>query len=187
MSESHGKEIKCKPEYIVVVDSRGEPLGEEEKQKCHDGKGILHGGFLVMVFNHQNELLLTRRSRFKRLWPHFWDGTVASHYHPRKSREETVKNRILQEIGVPCRELDYLFKFHYQETYRDVGSENEICDVYTVNNVSMKTLALNTAEISEHKFLALEEIMKEMDQNPGIFTPWFLVSFRKYLNYSSAD
>lgn len=38
-------------EHIVIIDEKDNCIGEEEKEKCHDGNGILHRGFLAMVFN----------------------------------------------------------------------------------------------------------------------------------------
>ena len=38
-------------QQIVIVDEDDNLIGEEEKEKCHDGNGILHRGFLVMIFN----------------------------------------------------------------------------------------------------------------------------------------
>ncbi len=35
-------------EQIVIVDENDNYIGEEEKEKCHDGSGILHRGFLAM-------------------------------------------------------------------------------------------------------------------------------------------
>jgi len=111
-------------EHIVIVDENDNYVGEEEKGKCHDGKGILHRGFLIMVFNKTGELLLARRSNKKRLWPGFWDGTVASHVIEEEDYIQASKRRLLQEIGVSTDKLKYLFKFRYHIGYKDIGSEN---------------------------------------------------------------
>jgi len=42
-------------EYLLVINEKENILGEEEKEKCHLGQGILHLAFLVMVFNQQGE------------------------------------------------------------------------------------------------------------------------------------
>ena len=96
---------------IVIVDEHDDLIGEEERDKCHEGDGILHRGFLVMVFNNMGELLLTRRSEQKRLWPGFWDGTVASHVLRGESYVEASKRRLVEEIGLAEDKVDYLFKF----------------------------------------------------------------------------
>src|SRR3989338_2213539 len=74
-------------EQITIVDKTDKAVGTEGKGKCHDGEGILHRGFLMMIFNSKGELLLAKRSKEKRLWPGFWDMSVASHVHQGESYE----------------------------------------------------------------------------------------------------
>jgi hypothetical protein len=79
---------------IIVVDEDDNVIGEEDKEKCHDGDGILHRAFLAMVFNRAGELLLTRRSMSKKLWPQYWDGTVASHTVRGEDYEQASRRRL---------------------------------------------------------------------------------------------
>jgi len=167
-------------EYITVVDQHGKYLGKEEKEKCHRGKGILHSAFLVMVFNEKLELMLAKRSKKKSLWPDFWDGTVASHYHSEKNREKRIKDRILHEIGVCCDHIRYLFKFHYHVAYKNIGSENEICDVFVARDVKSGDISLNKSEISEFRFLGIPELKNEVQENSETYAPWFLIALEKY-------
>jgi len=168
-------------EYITIVDGAGKILGTEEKIKCHLKKGILHSAFLAMMFNDRNEIILSKRSQEKMLWPDFWDGTVASHYHPDIDREDSVKQRILYETGVQCRQLEYLFKFHYQAQYEDVGSENEICDVFAAKGIGSDQLHRNELEISEYKCLGISEISASIATNSLKISPWFVIAFKRYL------
>jgi isopentenyl-diphosphate delta-isomerase len=169
-----------KTEYINVVDKNGRYLGKEEKEKCHQGKGILHSAFLVMIFNEKNELMLAKRSKEKSLWPDFWDGTVASHYHSEKNQQTTIKQRIFHEIGVSCDQINYLFKFHYHVEYRDLGSENEICDVFVARNIKSEKISPNISEISEFKFLDIPELKEKIQENSKTYAPWFLIALEKY-------
>ena len=100
-----------KSEYIILVDEKGARLGTEEKEKCHEGKGLLHSAFLVIILNEEFEILLTRRSRLKKLWPGYWDGSVASHFSDRLHPMDKIKERIQQEIGVNRTQFKYLAKF----------------------------------------------------------------------------
>ena len=49
-------------EYISIVDENDNIIGTEEKMKCHDGGGILHRAFTLMVINSKGEFLLTKRA-----------------------------------------------------------------------------------------------------------------------------
>jgi len=167
-------------QMILLVDEYGRPAGEEDKEKCHAGEGILHGAFLVMVFNEKGELMLARRSAGKKLWPGYWDGTLASHYRRDVARETTVRERIYEEIGVRAGPPRRLFDFRYRVAYRDVGSENELCDVFVVDGVPDESVAPRPDEISECRSLSLEDAAAEAGKAPEGLTPWFLIALRMY-------
>jgi len=152
-------------EHIVIVDEDDNLVGEEEKGKCHEGNGILHRAILVMVFNRKRELLLARRSKKKRLWPGFWDGTVASHVFKEENYEQASKRRLSQEIGLITDNIEYLFKFRYKAGYKNIGAENEICAVIAVNNTDGAKLSPNHNEVSEMKSMDLRAFMDDLKEN----------------------
>jgi isopentenyl-diphosphate delta-isomerase len=166
-------------EQIVIVDENDNYIGEEEKEKCHDGSGILHRGFLAMVFNRCGEILLTRRSDRKRLWPGFWDGTVASHVIKGEDYEQASKRRLKQEIGLIADHVRYLFKFHYCVGYRDIGAENEICAITTVKGIETRWIFPDNDEISEIRTSAPCLLIDEMANNRDIYTPWLIIAVER--------
>ena len=52
-------------EFVILVDKNDNPIGLEEKVKCHLPNGKLHRAFTALLFNKKGELLLTRRSQTK--------------------------------------------------------------------------------------------------------------------------
>ena len=168
-------------EYITTVDENGNVLGTEEKVKCHLGEGILHSAFLIILFNDKDEVILAKRSRAKMLWPDFWDGTVASHYDLETPREDRVKQRVFFETGVDCPQIEYLFQFRYQAKYEDVGSENELCDVFAARGIRCVSLDLNESEISEYTCLGTSELAEKIAADSMKITPWFVIALRRYL------
>src|SRR5574340_1522629 len=120
------------PELIVTVDELDNVIGTEDKEKCHDGEGILHRAFLAMVFDASGNLILAKRSEKKRLWPGFWDGTVASHLFSDEDYAGASKRRLLEELGLETNSVKYLFKFRYKVGYKNIGTEHEICAVTAV-------------------------------------------------------
>jgi isopentenyl-diphosphate Delta-isomerase len=163
-------------EHIVIVDENDNLIGEEDKERCHDGNGILHRGFLAMVFNRQGELFLTRRSEGKRLWPGFWDGTVASHVINGEDYVLASKRRLAQEIGLSADSIKYLFKFQYYVRFGKIGSENEICAVTIVDNIDTDKLSINREEISAVKTISMQALMEELTRNKEIYTPWLILA-----------
>ena len=113
-------------EYVILVDQNDNPIGKEEKVKCHLPNGKLHRAFSALIFNNEDKLLLTKRSDKKMLWPGYWDGTVASHPRESETYVSSAERRMPEEIGIACK-LNYVKKFEYHVQYRKVGSKNEIC------------------------------------------------------------
>jgi isopentenyl-diphosphate delta-isomerase len=162
-------------EYLVLVDGNDNPVGFEEKVKCHLPNGKLHRAFTVLLFNKEGKLLLTRRSQSKMLWPGDWDGTVASHPRKTETYVTSAERRLPEEIGASCK-LDYLFKFEYHVPYKDVGSENEICGTLIGHVSEPFGLKLVKDEISEAKWVGYEELFADIEKNPQSYCPWMIVA-----------
>lgn len=165
-------------QLIAIVDKDDNLIGEEEKEKCHSGTGILHRAFLSMVFLGSGQLVLARRSAQKKLWPGYWDGTVASHLAISESYEQASQRRLAEEAGLLNLEPKYLFKFHYEVPYRDIGIEREICAVTVVNGIELAHVIPNSEEISEIKPVSLSELLELMKTDPDSYTPWLYLAIR---------
>ena len=165
-------------EQIIIVDENDNCLGVEEKEKCHNGEGILHRAFLAMVFNNEGELLLARRSKEKRLWPGYWDGTVASHLFEGEDYKGATKRRLLYEIGLATDQIEYLFKFHYKIAYEDLGTEHEICAVLKVSGIDSGEINPNPEEISEIRFVDPRILVDRSHDDKNIHTPWLMLAMQ---------
>lgn len=166
---------------LLLVNEDDEYLGEEERETCHRGGGLLHRAFLVMVTSGRDKWMKARRSGQKPLWPYFWDVTVASHFVSNEKPAETVKKRILEEIGVECQQVEYLFKFRYHAVYQERGSENEICYIYRAENIDEDRVSLNKNEVGTCQFRSIDRLKKEVGSSGHEFTPWFLKAFERFL------
>lgn len=163
-------------ERIVIVNERDEELGDEDKERCHDGEGILHRGFLCMVFNNSGELYLARRSERKRLWPGFWDGSVASHLHPGEDYTEASRRRLNFELGIHPGNVEYAFKFRYKASYRSIGTEYEICGVTIVRGIEADDITPNRSEIAAVRTADLKLLIEEVRGNSKQYTPWLVLA-----------
>lgn len=172
-------------EYLILVDNNDNPIGIEEKVTCHLPNGKLHRAFTVLLFNKVGRLLLTQRSQSKMLWPRNWDGTVASHPRQSETYVSSAERRLPEEIGISCK-LDYLFKFEYHVPYKNIGSENEICGTLMgiVNDPSKIRLVKD--EVDAIKWVAPDELLKDIKRSPQIYCPWMIVALY-YLQESKTD
>jgi isopentenyl-diphosphate delta-isomerase len=169
-------------EFVILVDENDNPIGSEEKVKCHLPKGKLHRAFTALLFDNDGRLVLTKRAKEKMLWPNEWDGTFASHPRESETYVSSGERRMPEELGIKGT-LDYLHKFEYHVPYKDIGSENEICG--TLIGVIDKSTELKEIEyeIDEIKWISAKELLLELKVNPQIYCPWMLIAL-KLLNKS---
>jgi len=156
-------------EYVILVDGNDNPIGTEEKVKCHLPDGKLHRAFTALLFDKNGRLVLTRRAKEKMLWPEDWDGTFASHPRESESYVSSGERRMPEELGIEGK-LDYLHKFEYHVPYKNVGSENEICG--TLIGVIDETTELKKieGEIDEIKWISAKELLSEIKTNPNLLS-----------------
>jgi len=157
-------------EFVILVDENDNPIGTEEKVKCHLPNGKLHRAFTALLFDNEGKLILTRRAKEKMLWPNDWDGTFASHPRESETYVSSGERRMPEELGIKGT-LDYLHKFEYHVPYKDIGSENEVCG--TLIGVVGKNTELKEieGEIDEIKSISAKELLSELKTNPEIYCP----------------
>ena len=162
-------------EYVILVDENDNPIGKEEKVKCHLPNGKLHRAFTALIFNNEGKLLLTKRSEGKMLWPNDWDGTVASHPRESETYASSAERRMPEEIGISCK-MNYVNKFEYHVPYKDIGSENEICGTLIGTIDSFDESSMIKDEISEIKWINPDELKNELEHNRDIYCPWMVIA-----------
>ena len=162
-------------EFVILVDENDNPIGSEEKVKCHLPNGKLHRAFTALLFDDEGRLVITRRAKEKMLWPNDWDGTFASHPREGETYVSSGERRMPEELGISGA-LDYLHKFEYHIPYKDVGSENEVCG--TLIGIIDKSTELKEidGEIDEIKWISAKELLVEIKTNPQIYCPWMLIA-----------
>ena len=162
-------------EFVILVDGNDNPIGKEEKVKCHLPDGKLHRAFTALLFDNDGRLVLTRRAKEKMLWPGDWDGTFASHPREGETYVSSGERRMPEELGISGK-LDYLHKFEYHVPYKDVGSENEVCGTLIGITEESEKLQKIEGEIDEIKLISAKDLLSEINQNPEIYCPWMLIA-----------
>jgi len=165
---------------LILVDEEDNIVGYEKKEKCHQGEGLLHRAFSILIFNDDKQLLIQKRGSEKVLWPLYWSNSVCSHPRVGESYEEAAVRRLEEELGFETR-LQLLYKFQYQEGYKDIGSENEMCSVYIgkANGI----VKPNRSEIAEWTYVDLKNLEADMLTRPHLYTPWFKMELERIHRY----
>ena len=162
-------------ELVILVDKNDNPIGTEEKVNVIYQMENYIGNLLHCYLILMEELVLTKRAKEKMLWPGDWDGTFASHPRESEGYVSSGERRMPEELGISGK-LDYFHKFEYHVSYKDVGSENEICGTLVGvidENTKLKEIE---GEIDEIKWISAKELITEIKINPEIYCPWMLIA-----------
>ena len=172
-----GSDSAAEAESLILVDGADREVGYMSKARCHEGMGVLHRAFSLLIFNDRGELLLQRRSGAKRLWPHYWSNSCCSHPRRSETMEQATHRRLYEELGLTC-PLHFLFKFQYQAQFENVGSEHELCSVFIGR--SSGGVRIDHNEIADWRWVSPEGLAAEMrDPGAGRFTPWFTLEWER--------
>ena len=170
-----GSDNSAEAELLILVDEADREVGHMSKARCHEGRGVLHRAFSLLIFNDRGELLLQRRSAAKRLWPHYWSNSCCSHPRRSETMEAATRRRLHEELGLTC-PLLFLFKFQYQAQFDNVGAEHELCSVFIGR--SDGGVRIDHHEIADWRWVSPEGLAAEM-RGAGAerFTPWFTMEW----------
>jgi isopentenyl-diphosphate Delta-isomerase len=166
--------IAVDPDSLILVDEADQGVGHLSKVLCHQGRGVLHRAFSLLIFNGRGELLLQQRSASKRLWPLYWSNSCCSHPRSSETMEAAIQRRLYEELGLRC-PLHFLFKFQYQAQFDATGAENELCSVFIGRCTD--PVRSNAEEIQAWRWVAPEALKREMAAGGGNFTPWFKIEW----------
>jgi isopentenyl-diphosphate delta-isomerase len=170
-------EMAADSDMLILVDPADNELGSLSKSRCHDGGGVLHRAFSLLIFNGRGELLLQQRAASKRLWPRYWSNSCCSHPRRLESIAVATTRRLREELGLSC-PLQFLYKFQYQSTFRAIGSENELCSVFI--GATDQTPRVDQSEVAAWRWISPERLNDELGAHgTETFTPWFLLEWER--------
>ena len=169
MSHAHAV-VSSDAEPLILVNEADETIGRLAKRDCHLNQGVLHRAFSVFLFNAAGEILLQKRSGQKFLWPGYWSNACCSHPREGEGCEAAAHRRLKQELGIAT-PLRFLYKFIYQASFADIGSEHELCWVFA-GRAEASDIAANSNEIADWKFLAPAALEAALAESPEAYTPW---------------
>ena len=170
-------------EQVILVDREDVAIGVMGKMFAHE-TGELHRAFSVFVFNQQGELLLQQRALDKYHSAGKWTNTCCSHPRPGELTLDAANRRLLEEMGMVCN-LNYEFNFLYESSFSNDLTEHEIDHVYF--GISDDLPIINPEEVASYKYVNLEDLNKDIIDNPDNYTAWLKVCFNKVLDFKKVS
>lgn len=166
-------------EKVILVDINDEPIGLMNKMEAHE-KALLHRAFSVFVLNSNNEIMLQQRASHKYHSPLLWTNTCCSHQRAGETNIQAGKRRLEEEMGfvVPLKEL---FSFIYKAPFDNGLTEHELDHVMI--GYTNEEPKINPEEVESWKWMKIEDVKKDIENQPEIYTVWFKIIFDKFYHY----
>lgn len=167
-------------EEVVLVNKDDRVIGRMEKMAAHQ-EGILHRAFSIFLFNDKGEMLLQKRAASKYHSPGLWTNACCSHPRPDEELDQAARRRLFQELGIVC-EVSHQYFFIYKA---DVGNhlvEHELDHVF-FGQFSGEP-SPNAEEVSAWKYVNVDWLTEDVDENPDDYTTWFRIALDEVRNRS---
>ncbi len=168
-------------EYLILVDENDIECGKMEKHLVHL-LGYLHRAFSVFIFNNKGELLLQQRADEKYHSGGLWTNTCCSHPQFGETLQYAVSRRLKEEMGLSC-DASFAFSFMYKSNFVNGLVENEFDHVFIGTSDSVPEP--NKSEVKSWKYMNVDKLALDIQQNPNVYTVWFKICFTKVLEQYS--
>ena len=165
---------------LIWVDIFDNEIGSGEKLETHV-KNQLHRAFSVFIV-HDGKMLIQRRALGKYHSGGLWANACCSHPRWGESLDDAVAKRLEEELGIPKGYTlpKELFSFHYFTQYEGL-SEYEIDHVFLSDYHG--DIKVDPDEIMESRWIALDDLQKELEEKPETFSSWFLIAAPRVIAY----
>ncbi len=162
-------------EEVILVNEADEEVGTMEKMEAHQ-KALLHRAFSVFLFNSTGEMLLQQRAMCKYHSGGLWTNACCSHPRPGESVESAASRRTREELGIEP-DISKAFSFTYRADFDNGLTEHEFDHVFVGRYDG--DLFPDPGEVSDTRYLSMEEIRHDLTDNPSKYTEWFKIAFRQ--------
>ncbi|NRA92742.1 MAG: isopentenyl-diphosphate Delta-isomerase [Psychroserpens sp.] len=168
-----------KEEHVILVNEQDQQIGTMPKMEAHE-KAVLHRAFSVFVFNDKQELMLQQRAKHKYHSPLLWTNTCCSHQRVGETNIEAGKRRLKEEMGFET-ELKETTSFIYKAPFDNGLTEHEL-DHIMIGEYNDAPI-INPDEVESWKWMPLEAVKSDIEENPEDYTAWFKIIFEKFYEH----
>jgi len=164
---------------IILVNEKDQEIGHKEKMQAHID-GDLHRAFSVQLYNSNGEVFIHKRASSKYHCGGLWTNACCSHPFPGELIIDAAKRRLYEELGYIEIDLTEKFVFQYKASFDNGLTEHEMDHVF-FGYTDLNPPEIDPEEIEDYKWISIEELKKDMLNNPLKYTIWFK-EIMKHLN-----
>lgn len=169
---------------LILVDERDVCIGYAEKDACHVMPAKRHRAFSIFIINKKGEMLIHKRSVYKKTWPGFWTNACCSHPVKGETIEDAARKRLMEEMGFDC-ELKYLFTFTYEADYNGIYGESETDHVFL--GIYDGRISPDIMEVESYKYVNIDDLMEDIKDSHSRYTPWFTIAIKGVFDFVKED
>lgn len=167
---------------VVTVDVDDQVVGTCDKLAAHQGEGVLHRAFSVLLFDDRGRLLLQRRALDKYHFRGRWSNSCCSHPRPGEDILAAGRRRVREELGIEV-ELSHRGSFVYRAIDLESGLVEHELDHVLVGRTTGEP-SPDPLEVEAVRWVEPHELGRWLDDEPHAFTPWLVPAL---LTASSSD
>jgi len=111
-----------------------------------------------------------------------WTNACCSHPRPGEPAEDAAHRKLKQEMGFDTG-LKEILSFVYRAPFENGLTEHELDHVFVGRFDGNPDL--NPEEAGAFRWVELDELEKDVRQNPEKYTPWFKIILKRVLEWHS--
>lgn len=148
---------------ITIVDEHDTVIGYKNLPEAL-AAGDTRRVCAVYVFNSVGELLLQKRADWV-INPNCWDHSAGGHVDEGSTYQSAADLELLEELGLTIDLTEVATSVFHDNLYWGIykGVLDDVTDV-----------SFDAHEVSDVRFIALDDLKREMDEHPKHFNPTFL-------------
>lgn len=159
-------------EILDVLDENGNVVGKEERTKVHS-EGLWHIHVGIWLMNEKGELLFQKRSNKKKVNPGKWTRT-GGHVDAGESPEVGMQRELEEEMGLHIDSKNFeLMEINKEEIFsKELGTtmRHFVYSYFAYTNAKIEDCKLQEEEVSDAKYMSIEEIEKLYEERNENYT-----------------
>lgn len=146
-------------ELLDILDENGNKTGDVLSREEASYKKLSYSIIIVAIIKN-NEILVQKRSKYRKKQANMWDLSVAGHVLSKETNLEACVREVKEEIGLDYKESEFRFICRYK-------SENLFFNFFTINdnNISIEDIKLQKEEVEEIKFIDIKQLNDIFNDN----------------------
>jgi len=149
-----------------------------EKLSVHR-RGLRHKAVSVFVLDGEH-VLIQRRALGKYHTPGLWANTCCTHPNWNESPEACAVRRLREELGLTGLQPERRDRVEYRADVGGGMTEHEVVDIFTALARPGMQVLPNPTEVMAVRWVALSDLVQELDAAPERFTPWLRIYMARH-------